>query len=152
MWFCEARARNIPVSGKLMQEKALLIAMEQGLDNFTPSNGWLESFNRRHNIKLAVLSGEAGDVDSSVVSDWKKRLPQLCDGYDDKDIFNADETGLYYRALSNRSMVTNQESYIYTLIYSMYKFSLHNTIKDLKQPFVPTHIWIPRTLHILDFL
>ena len=31
------------MSGKLLQEKALLVSLELGHDNFTTSNGWLES-------------------------------------------------------------------------------------------------------------
>ena len=32
-------------------------------------------------------------------------MPALLDGYAHKDIFNTDDTGLYYRALPNRSLV-----------------------------------------------
>ncbi len=59
-WFCAARAKNIPVTGALIQEKALMLALEMGHDEFTASNGWLYSFQKRHNIKQSVLSGEAG--------------------------------------------------------------------------------------------
>ena len=41
-WFTRARATNIPVSGKLIQERALMYAGELGHANFTASNGWLE--------------------------------------------------------------------------------------------------------------
>ena len=34
-WFCVARSNNIPVSRKLLQEKALLISLELGHDTFT---------------------------------------------------------------------------------------------------------------------
>ena len=50
-------------------------------------------------------SGEAADVDPSVVSDWGERLKTISQGYALKDIFNADETGLFYRALPTRSLV-----------------------------------------------
>jgi hypothetical protein len=40
-WFCDARQRNIPVSGKLIQEKAVIESVALGHDDFTASNGWL---------------------------------------------------------------------------------------------------------------
>ena len=43
-------------------------------------------------------SEEATDVDTTVVEDWNKWLQSICEGYERKDIFNTDETGLYYRA------------------------------------------------------
>ena len=40
-WFCDVRKRNVPVSGKMIQEKAILIFVELGMDDFVGSNGWL---------------------------------------------------------------------------------------------------------------
>ena len=54
-WFTRARAKNIPVSGKLIQERAIMYARELGHDSFTGSNGWLEKWQKRHNVRLAVL-------------------------------------------------------------------------------------------------
>jgi hypothetical protein len=42
------------------------------------------------------MSGER-DVDDAVVSDWLTKLPSICEGYEPKDIFNMDETGLFYQ-------------------------------------------------------
>ena len=102
--FTRARARNISVSGKLIQEWALLYATELGHNNFTPYKGWLEKWQKRHNVRMAVLSGEAADVEPSVVSDWGVRLKSVCDGNALRDIFNGDKTGLFYRALPTRSL------------------------------------------------
>ncbi len=104
-WFCTARSKNIPITGKLLQEKALLYSLEMNLDDFTASNGWLHSFQRRNNIKASVLSGESADVPEEQVHDWCLRLSTICDRYEPKDIFNADETGLFYRALPERSLL-----------------------------------------------
>ena len=57
-----------------------------------------------------MLSGESGDVPADAVADWARRLPVVCEGYEPKDIFNADETGLFFRALPSRSMVAKGES------------------------------------------
>ena len=40
-WFCAARSKDHPVSGSLIQEKALTLSVEMGHDDFTASNGWL---------------------------------------------------------------------------------------------------------------
>ena len=105
-WFCQARAKNIPITGPLLQQEALMLSVKLGdCDNFTASNGWLQSFLKRHNIKSSILSGEAADVSEDVLEDWTKRLPTILEGYERKDIFNADETGLFFRTLPNKSYV-----------------------------------------------
>lgn len=43
------------------------------------------------------MFGERGAVDLKVVSDWKEKLPTLCEGYEPENIFNMDETGLLFR-------------------------------------------------------
>ena len=68
-WFARARADNIPVSGKLIQEWALMYADQLGHFSFTTSNGWLEKWQKQHNVRMAVLSAEATDVALYVVSD-----------------------------------------------------------------------------------
>ena len=44
------------------------------------------------------MSGERGDVDDSECDDSIKKLPEICEGYEPKDIFNMDETGVLYSA------------------------------------------------------
>ena len=56
-WFCDVRAKDIPVSGKLIQEKVLLISVELDYDGFSASNGWLESWQKRYDVKFSVLCG-----------------------------------------------------------------------------------------------
>ena len=36
---------------------------------------------------------------------WTSRLPELYEGHEPQDVWNADETGLFYRALPDCSMV-----------------------------------------------
>ncbi|KAK3087435.1 hypothetical protein FSP39_005881 [Pinctada imbricata] len=52
-WFEATRSENNPITGRLLQEKAILLSNELGYDNFAASNGWLHSFQTRHNIKCA---------------------------------------------------------------------------------------------------
>ena len=71
--------------------------------------GWCDG-RRATTSVCSVLSGESGDVPADAVADWARRLPVVCEGYEPKDIFNADETGLFFRALPSRSMVAKGES------------------------------------------
>ncbi len=41
-WFVVARSKNIPVSGPLIKEKALILSLELGYDDFSVCNGWLD--------------------------------------------------------------------------------------------------------------
>ncbi len=57
---------------------------------------------KRYNIRQVVVSGESGDVSGETVDSWKERLPELVQGYKSEDIWNIDETGCFWRALSDR--------------------------------------------------
>ncbi len=111
-WFCGVRAKDMPVTGTLIKEKAQILTLEKDgvYDLFTASNGWLESWRKQFNIKSLALSGESNSVDPAILDDWASRLPTVLEGYELKDVFNADETGLYYRTLPSRSLVHAGES------------------------------------------
>ena len=73
-WFKDMSRRKLPISGPMLQEKALQFAKDLGNTEFRASNGWLETFCMRNNIAFYVKSGEKADVDIAVVEYWKKRL------------------------------------------------------------------------------
>ncbi|KAI0211496.1 Isocitrate dehydrogenase [NADP] cytoplasmic [Lamellibrachia satsuma] len=98
-WFCTARSKELPVSGKLIQEKAMMLSLEMGHDDFSASNRWLQAWQKCHNVKWAALCGKAAEVSQDIVADWTMCLPDLTTGYALADIYNTDETGLYYHAL-----------------------------------------------------
>ena len=114
-WFNKMRAQLIPVSGPMIQEKALAIAKELGLPEFKASNGWLRSFKDRHNIAGARVCGESGSVDSTTVADWQEKLPSIIDGYSPSDIFNMDETGVFYRQMP----VDNLNIHVYVFLMKL---------------------------------
>ena len=103
-WYTLARERNVPVSGPMLQEEAQIIAEQMGHHQFKASNGWLESFKKRHNIKPFKVSGESADVSEEMVEGWHERIKTLMVGYKAEDIWNEDETGCFYRALQDKTL------------------------------------------------
>ncbi|XP_069129151.1 tigger transposable element-derived protein 4-like [Argopecten irradians] len=103
-WFKDAMARRIVISGPLIQARALKYAQELNITTFKASNGWLESFVKRNNIVFGSQSGERGDVNIDVIDDWNDRLQSMCEGFDPKDIFNIDESGIFFRDTTKKTL------------------------------------------------
>jgi len=98
-WYTLACSKNIFPMGPQLIEKAKQIATSLGKDEFKGSNGWLEKWKKRYNIKQLKISGESGDVQGPTVDSWKERLPELMAGYA-RDIWNIDETGLFLESIA----------------------------------------------------
>lgn len=106
IWFCNARSRNIPINSTIIKEKALEISKIINQDSaFVASSGWLEKFLNRNNISHRSLSGEGASIDLSVVENWTSELQNKCLNYQPNDIYNIDETGLFYKQTPNKSYV-----------------------------------------------
>ena len=104
-WFHNTRANNVPVSGVVLKEKALQFAKSLHLDNFRASDGWLDRWKCRHNVTFREVSGEEKSCTPEMTASWKEtHLPTILSRYELKDIFNADEFGLFYQALPSKSM------------------------------------------------
>ncbi|KAH6933436.1 hypothetical protein HPB50_014814 [Hyalomma asiaticum] len=79
-WFLDTRARNVPISGAILQQKAKHFASILGCDDFKASNGWLQGFKSRHGVVGRVTSGESASADSDASAScggqpsWKRSL------------------------------------------------------------------------------
>ena len=56
------------------------------------------------------ICGESGEVQGETVDSWKERLPQIVQGYSKDNIWNMDETGLFFRALPDRGFAQKSRS------------------------------------------
>lgn len=97
-WFKQQRSSCKPISGPILKEKALQLASKLGIENFSGSTGWLDKFKIRHGITFGKITGEAGAVDKTMVENWlRDKWPEIRTGFEDKDIFNGDETDLFFK-------------------------------------------------------
>ncbi|XP_074328479.1 CENP-B homolog protein 2-like [Apium graveolens] len=101
---------KINITGDLMKEKGAFFLNKVYPDAklFDFSNGWLKRFEQRHGIKSFRHFGESGTVDVQAVEDVIPSLKNVLDQYDWKDIYNMDETGLFYRIQDDNSLATKQ--------------------------------------------
>lgn len=104
-WFLDARASNLPVSGALLQRKAIDFACILGCDNFVASDGWLQRFKERRGIVGRVVTGESRSVDEETATAWvQANVGPVVRKYGEQNVFNADETALFYQMLPQRTL------------------------------------------------
>ena len=51
------------------------------------------------------LCGEADELSPKTVQAWIERLPELCQDYEQGNILNLDELGLFFKTLSEKSLI-----------------------------------------------
>ena len=98
-WFIQQRSKGAPVSGPLLQEKALqmfkILYPDKDADSFKGSSGWLHKFSCRHGVRGISLQGESLSADASAVFTFRSKLLRKMEeeGYTRNQVFNVEETG-----------------------------------------------------------
>lgn len=115
-WFTEMRnpkfrCKPLSISRAHIQARALREAEIRGVSGFSASDGWFRNWRRRYEVGASIrLYGEAGDVDTAAIEPVMRELRVQLINYDPKNIFNMDETGLFYRAMPSRTYLAYNES------------------------------------------
>ena len=94
----------------MLIEKAKTYGNQLGIQDFPYSKGWLQKFKKRHVISKHVAHGEADSADPVAVSQGRLQLQEDLAAYDPQDIYNMDETVLFYRLLPNSTLATGPVS------------------------------------------
>lgn len=114
-WMCfikivqKARPQNVLISRKILSEKANQFTHTFG-ENFTPTDWWLTRWKERNNI--VSWRFQWGNIRLWFSSSWlfeKKSLKGFVKWLWAQLIFNADETGLYYIALPEHTLMFKGE-------------------------------------------
>lgn len=64
-------------------------------------------------------------MDEKIVQEWKGELKIILDGYDKKNIINADNTGLFYNMVGNKTFTYKNEVLRKTQFGSFSCFTVH---------------------------
>lgn len=78
---CYLQELKHTVSGKMLQEEALMIAEKMGISGFAASNGWLEFSKKQHNLHLIAIAGKDGDVKDETIESWNERVREITRGH-----------------------------------------------------------------------
>lgn len=74
------------------------------------SNGWLDRFKRRYGIKSRVRYREEGSINEAAIVEQLVQIQALARLYKPEDVYNCDETGLYWKMTLDRGLATQQTS------------------------------------------
>ena len=65
----------------------------------------MQRFKSRHDIVFRKIAGEEGSVSEEMLHDWTSRqLPDFLEKFSPDDIFNANETGIFWKCLPDKSL------------------------------------------------
>ena len=85
------------------------IAQLMNID-FVPTPTWLEKFKQRRGITFRVISGEAAAAPKEEAQHWASdALQKIMALYTPADIYNADETGLFFQCLPEKTLALKNE-------------------------------------------
>lgn len=109
-WFVERRSMSIPLNGPILQIQAEKLARDLDIENFECSRGWIDRFKKRHAISFGKISGEKNYVDHQDVTNWLEKWETIRQEYADEDIFNLDETGLFFNLAPDKTLRVKGEN------------------------------------------
>ena len=91
----------------MLKEKA----GEDYTQEFTASTGWFKRFKKRFELHNVRITGEAASADKEGAEKFVEVLDELIveEGYVAEQIFNVDETGLFWKRMPERSYIHKEE-------------------------------------------
>ena len=107
IWTSQAVAAGVPLTDMILQQKGLEFAKELGVESqLKCANGWVYRFKQRNGLQKVNFSGEANSAPLETLPEERTRLRSLLARYNKEDIYNADETGLFFRMEPNQTLST----------------------------------------------
>ena len=111
IWTSQAVVVGFPISDLILQQKGLEFAKSLNIeDQLKCANGWVYRFKLRNGLHKITLSGEANSALLETLSEERLKLRSILANYDEEDIYNADETGLFFRMEPNQTLGTKRTS------------------------------------------
>ncbi len=103
LWVDNALNTRQDIDGNILKMKASHFARQFSIEDFHHSEGWLGGFKKRHGLRQFKKQGEAASAPSAEsIENDRRALQQLLTAYNPEDIWNGDETGLFWKMEPSR--------------------------------------------------
>ncbi|CAM4402597.1 unnamed protein product [Caretta caretta] len=121
LWLEDMNRKRVPINGNTLREKALsLYALfkppaEEGQPSdekeFKANQGWLNGFRNHFNLKNVQTTGKAASANEDAAKAYPEQLKKIIEekGYLPEQVFNTDETGLFWKKMPNRTYTSKSE-------------------------------------------
>lgn len=108
-WFKTCRDSTLAVSDELLLAKArTFITPLQAEGDISMS--WIQRWKGRHGIVSKKICGESASVTENAVFDWyKSTLPSIMQRFSPENVFNSDETGLFWKLSPENTLAFKAE-------------------------------------------
>ena len=106
LWFIQLRCK-----GKALQLFPLVYPDDHDPTSFKAGTRWLKRCKDRHGIRVLSVQGKSQSAASASVDPFKENLQKIIEekGLTLKQVFNCDETGLYWKLMPNKTLVSSWE-------------------------------------------
>lgn len=111
-WFIQQRSKGIPISGPIIKQKAVTFNKQLGGSNlFAASEGWLSNWKKRHGVRQLTVTGESRSANEKDAEEFIKKIGKIIKEEDltADALYNADETGLFYKMLPSKTLAAKNE-------------------------------------------
>lgn len=106
-WVKGALSSSLDINGAVLKKKAIGFAMLLSIEGFKASDGWIAKFKKKYNLREYTKHGEAKSAPSDeAIMQERLRVSQIISEYSLDDVWNADETGLFWKMDPARTLAT----------------------------------------------
>lgn len=118
LWIEDRNQKRVPLSSPMVREKVKRLYAhfkEPGGEctdgGFQASEGWFNKFKVRQSLHSIKIVREAASADTAAAERYPEKFANLVidGGYKPEQVFNADETALFWKRMPNKTFISKSE-------------------------------------------